>query len=721
MQPINEPFDKLLEKIRNQQILLPDFQRRFVWDKEEKQASLIASVLAKMPIGSILLLTVKADEYAYRKIGCKTRKRADELGISGEVNALLDGQQRLTVLANAFSDIVFDMAGQASELIQQNSLKRRFFLRLPKYRDANGQRKDEDYFQIGKLMPFKHPTTSEPDFLSDEIVDMIKIIPFKAGDGTSYNPFQHNFSVSSLVDFCTSGEEYLIPLYLIAGSPKNRSCLMSIVVRISENVQLDILQEFDALDKEEKVSFAGNLLTEYALASCENIADRESFKEALAKQGREWENNIILYLQSCLDDIQLHQLIVNNRRRDRAINIYENLNKGGVSLGTFELIMAKYAGVSKENYYDVVLNNMKQVRNYSEDVFSDAIRRDDAICGIIKSGKYIATVELGCINLSEDTIAPAYIDAYLNIMSLYAHVHDFNISKIRLDLIKKNKIMDVSAIDLHDYCKEVVDAMDLALFFLQMRCGVRNIKDINYKLMLVVISYILLNSSYRNNSKTYDCLEAWYWSSIFSGYFNVDQNINAINSIVKLIEIFESDYNAEWIKNTLEQNIFKANNFSSKDFLLCKTDGLACPKEFLRDVICQFLLAQTYNGVIDEDVKMTPFINKKLEKHHVIPLGSIVAPRAKLRKGEESKRRDNTYFLNSPINFIYITDDENLAISDSSLSDYTNSINSPAVKTVLGLNCDLDTSTEEACRNVLENRYNNLVGLIQRHIDILVP
>lgn len=721
MQPINEPFDSLLEKIRNQQILLPDFQRRFVWDKEEKQASLIASVLAKMPIGSVLMLTVKADEYAYRKIGCKTRKRADELGISGEVNALLDGQQRLTVLANAFSNIVFDMAVQASELIQQNSLKRRFFLRLPKYRDANGKRKDEDYFKVGKLMPFEHPTTMEPDFLSDEIVDMIKIIPFKAGDETSYNPFQHNSPISALVDFCTSGEEYLIPLYLIAGSPKNQSHLMSIVERISDSVQLDILQEFDALDEEEKILFAEDILTEYALTSCENIRDRESFKEALAKQGREWENNIIAYLRSCLDDIQLHQLIVNNRRRDRAINIYENLNKGGISLGTFELIMAKYAGVSKENYYDVVLNNMKQVRDYSENVFSDKIRRDDAICGIIKSGEYIATVELGCINMNEDTIVPAYIDAYLNIMSLYAHVHDFDTSKIRLDLIKKNKIMDVSARDLHVYSNDVVEAMDLALFFLQMRCGVRNIKDINYKLMLVVISYILLNQSYRNNSRTYDYLEAWYWSSIFSGYFNVDQNINAINSIVNLIESFESNYSADWIKNTLAKNMFKANNFSNKDFLLYKTEGPTCPKEFLRDVICQFFLAQTYNGVIDEKIKMTPFIKEKLEKHHVIPLGSIVAPRAKLRKGEESKRRDNAYFLNSPINFIYITEDENWAISDSLLSDYVGSINSSAVKNFLGLNCDLDTSTEESCRNVLESRYEHLVGSIERHIDLLVP
>ena len=68
-----------------------------------------------------------------------------------------------------------------------------------------------------------------------------------------------------------------------------------------------------------------------------------------------------------------------------------------------------------------------------------------------------------------------------------------------------------------------------------------------------------------------------------------------------------------------------------------------------------------------------------------------------------------------------ITEDENLAISDSLLSDYVGSINSSAVKNFLGLNCDLDTSTEESCRNVLESRYEHLVGLIERHINLLVP
>ena len=49
-------FNELVRKIDSKEILLPDFQRDFVWKDEEQQKSITASVLAKMPIGSILLL-----------------------------------------------------------------------------------------------------------------------------------------------------------------------------------------------------------------------------------------------------------------------------------------------------------------------------------------------------------------------------------------------------------------------------------------------------------------------------------------------------------------------------------------------------------------------------------------------------------------------------------------------------------------------------------------
>ena len=80
--------------------MLPDFQRNFVWREEERQVGLIASVLAKMLVGSILLLGSKAEDYAYKMIGCKERKTYSELGIRDDIYALLDGQQRVTVLTN---------------------------------------------------------------------------------------------------------------------------------------------------------------------------------------------------------------------------------------------------------------------------------------------------------------------------------------------------------------------------------------------------------------------------------------------------------------------------------------------------------------------------------------------------------------------------------------------------------------------------------------------
>ena len=56
-------FGEIVRKIAEDKMLLPDFQRGFVW-KDEEQRKIVASVLAKMPIGSILLLKSKPDEYA---------------------------------------------------------------------------------------------------------------------------------------------------------------------------------------------------------------------------------------------------------------------------------------------------------------------------------------------------------------------------------------------------------------------------------------------------------------------------------------------------------------------------------------------------------------------------------------------------------------------------------------------------------------------------------
>lgn len=191
MNTVVEPLSNIIEKITKKEILLPDFQRNFVWREEEKQSRLIASVLAKMPVGSILLLNSNSSDYAYKMVGCKQRKTSSELGIRGEILALLDGQQRMTVLTNAFSNVVFEMAGSAANLVNQNALKRRFFLRIPKYQCE--EEAVEDFFGAKVLeLPWKDAEKDEPEFLADEIYEAIKVINFNATGNDCYNPFLEN-------------------------------------------------------------------------------------------------------------------------------------------------------------------------------------------------------------------------------------------------------------------------------------------------------------------------------------------------------------------------------------------------------------------------------------------------------------------------------------------------------------------------------------------------
>ena len=65
---------EIINKIEKNQILLPDFQREFVWKDEDQQKQLVASVLCKMPVGSILLLESDPDDYAAKVIGCSKKQ-----------------------------------------------------------------------------------------------------------------------------------------------------------------------------------------------------------------------------------------------------------------------------------------------------------------------------------------------------------------------------------------------------------------------------------------------------------------------------------------------------------------------------------------------------------------------------------------------------------------------------------------------------------------------
>lgn len=228
---IKTDFYCLIKEIEDKKILLPDFQREFKWKNEEQQKKLVASILSKMPIGNILLLKSPADEYSSKMIGRKEKViiAKDEVD---NIKYLLDGQQRLTVLSNVFSNVIHDNA-KISDLVSP-ALKRRFFLKLPKVKNKD----EQDLFGARILnFPYQQPDKDIPDFLSGDILSFIDIKSFKSNDDQPYNPYiNHNDNSTDLDKYCISRKNYyLVPLFLMI--PTGTNARNNIELRYDEIIE----------------------------------------------------------------------------------------------------------------------------------------------------------------------------------------------------------------------------------------------------------------------------------------------------------------------------------------------------------------------------------------------------------------------------------------------------------------------------------------------------
>ena len=241
-------FNDLVRKIDSKEILLPDFQRDFVWKDEDQQKSITASVLAKMPIGSILLLQSEPTEYACKKIGLN--QEIDTSEIKNKIYFLLDGQQRITVLTNVFSNEIQDNKKKISDLVSP-SLKRRFFLLIPRWKDIWNDPEKDDLFGVKTLrFPYLNPDSDIPDFLSGDIKSFIVSLQYSQKDIKPYNPSAP--LSTELDDFCLTYQDgYLIPLFLAIGIGKNQSVAQlrytEIIKSIAHKIKNEIMNYYEGV------------------------------------------------------------------------------------------------------------------------------------------------------------------------------------------------------------------------------------------------------------------------------------------------------------------------------------------------------------------------------------------------------------------------------------------------------------------------------------------
>lgn len=751
LQPNRESLEITINKIKRNEILLPDFQRQFVWKEEEMQCKLVASVLTKMPIGSILLLKSKnAREYSCKPLGAKDTIPIEKLP-SGSVEFLLDGQQRMTVLANVFSDAIFQLTPQSSNLIAPGALKRRFYLALPKY----GNNMVPDLFGLHKLMfPMRTPDSDEPDFLTQDILPFIRVIPFSVtkDSGKCYNPYSRPIPnmLNKLETYCPNVEEdwSYIPLYLLVENEKislNHTTLNNIIAAIAKSVlttkRLTLDEKLNAEQIEDAKQYIIDNLDEdiyggYFDVSCyeeSNLKISNEFARVLEIQANDWATKMIAYLKSCITQINLSQISLEESQRARAIDIYENLNRGGVSLDIFDLIMARVAQATPEPFYQRLEKCISAGSEYPvNNISSPTVKK--AYLTIAAKGNYHASENMQCYNRDKNEFPKSYLDGFLNVLSLICYQKDYDHDGcFTVEHLKRQRKLSLTAEQINTSCERCCQAIDRACFFFQVRCGIRTLKEINYTLMIPIVAYILDNDecySGEKSSTVFDLLEAWYWSSIFSGAYDKDQNQVMINDLNRLIAATNSIItgatpDTTWIKQHRDI-VLEVKGFSDFDFLmLAEAENDEYPKTVLGNTLCQFFLAEGYEDLITNEagdvVQLSVFSEyaSTLQVHHVIPLGSAGI----IFNSTKSIRNNKKHYLNSPLNFMYITDYANRTISNKSLAEYTQMIPASAGLSAVGfVGVNLDaTATDDMRKDVLRNRYITIVQKIKHRINVLIP
>ncbi|MDD4508181.1 MAG: DUF262 domain-containing protein [Eubacteriaceae bacterium] len=713
-------IETILCDIHKNKILLPYFQRDFVWDDKEMQCRLIASVLSKMPVGSILLVKAEKDEFKATSIGRKDPIQKED--INNECSYLLDGQQRLTVIANAFSNLIFAESENQPlkwNQLKSSSLKRRFFLEIPTWKSLiNSTNKKTDFFNVER---FEFPCFTDDgiDFLSNDIKDFIRTKDFNKKDEEPYVP-GHDFDTNEMLKCCTKNEYYLIPLYIVCkydGTSNNN--LTKFTKGLKESYNFEVKDFFDNKRKQDQFeNVIKNVLHQKELEQVNNSDDKlEKAKNILSEKIEQWIEDLKKFLIETACNAAIECIEVEKGKRERAIAIYENMNIGGVSLSAFDLIMAKVAVLEHdddEGTYQRIVNYINSNKKHRIELLPDINTNVKKVLdnrGLVVNNflNFNASQEMDVIKKNGNVLNKQYTDILLNVMSLYCYNHEMKPEKISLNYTKKKAILDLNAKEIKKNIIKVCEAMDRAFLFLFLRCGIQTINKINYKNIITVISFLMLDDKFYNNKKNHDYIEAWYWNAVFSGAYDRDQNQRMESDLKELRNSFLEN-NWDFLKNT--NKVFNAQDFSDKKTLLM--EGVV-PKKVLRTLLSQFFLSETYSSFFSDDV--ISVFTDKLEEHHIIPLGSAKT----INESSLELRKDEHNILNTPLNFIYITKSENKAILSKSIKEYSDSI-VPTAYSKLQIQDYMINNSVEAndYKQCFEKRFKTVEGLVKGHINDLL-
>lgn len=678
-------FRKILERLTKKELILPDFQRGFIWDLD-RMKKLYASILAKIPIGSILTLESSDDKFNCKQIGAKPRSRMFEKSTK-TVDYLIDGQQRLTSLLAGFSTYYFDNFNGAENDIASNDLLSLYFLKVP----AIDNSKSEDLFGVRDLL-FKKRSFSSSEINSIIEAKYLFEITDKFGKKQKSFKTNNNDVFNEIFNYCTTSISdesglrfYRIPIQFIDGESNTIAILRA-----------RILDQIANSHKGKKDDIAKNV----------------------------WTNAISNYFTECLSGISLEEIKVENSDKARAIDIYNNLNQGGVKLSILDLIIATVGTKDDKNFYDQILNILSDNFVYDNNILSSEMKT------LIDNQNVYNPFEIANVLTSKGEMKKMFTSVFLDVLALLVNKNKgkkFSAKALKNKedkyftplVTKENEVLKLSADDVLNNYKDACKAIARALFFFQTRCGIREFDAINYKAQISVVAYFFSNDEYFNNKKIHDLFEYWYWISIFAWMYPSNQKIEILDSIEKFEDFIKSNNSIEnftYLK-TVRSDVLKKKFYSDEETLTMKriSETEKYPPKVMTSYICQFYLSRGFgyksffidtkhNKTKKDDINV--FYDEKLEIHHLMPLGSD--PNKKIgQTTKELRSRTNNPF-NSPLNMLLITKNDNALISDM---DYVKYSAEPEIKSILpSLDCSV---TAKTLTDFLQSRFTGFYSKVE--------
>lgn len=585
--------EDLIEQDRNFLLVLPHFQRKFVWD-EKKQKSLLQSILSGIPIGSILLLNDKKDSYTSRPL-CFDElepKITDEKCIF-----LLDGQQRISTLKSMFYDLFSEKevkrfeVNDWKELLDKSPSKLhcRWFLKIDD---------DNDIFGLKSLNFDKEKIFDPTDF--EECIKCKKISRTRSDE---YNP---GSTMEDLINWSVTNK--LLPLYLLNESLYPPRIILN---RIVKNKYLD---ETEYNNKERKIS--------------------------------EWVDMILDFLKERTFKTKIHNITLNEKAGMQiGIPIFEQVNRGGIPLDIYDLLVARMA-YSGKNLTDEIHKICSKTQPVT--MLDNGISSFDA-------------KNMGIWKKEDNIPEKVFKKAFKNCLAICVLKNRNKLKDITDRYIKERNLLTLTKEEIKNNWKETIKILLKVLQFLHLRCGVVKLNDIPYELLVVPLFVFFLKDEKPSIKK----MMFWYWSSIFSGYYREKQSTRVISD--SKIIINGGDFGDRLKK------VFNELGYSDKNSIVRKREDSRQPQ--LDKAIIQYVLStEPYDLKKDtknhQRIKLAAYkfaqsdIAFEKNIHHIIPLNEIS------EENTDKLRKDLDHPVNSAINKVIISKEANWKIQK--VSDYAN-------------------------------------------------